>query len=137
MRNVVAYCRTARALDSDPIACVREQAEAIHRYAKANGYLVHETYMDAGVSGVTTDRPALQELLADCEAGKVGVVLVQDADRLSRDTGNLIAVLTKFRENVVRVEFSTKGGEDQFCFVEALVAALAELGGSPLEEHLV
>jgi len=31
----------------------------------------------------------LQRLLADCRAGKVGMVLTQDAARLSRNTGQL------------------------------------------------
>jgi DNA invertase Pin-like site-specific DNA recombinase len=40
-------------------------------------------YTDAGVSGVTLERPELQRLLADCQAGKVGTIITKDRARLS------------------------------------------------------
>jgi DNA invertase Pin-like site-specific DNA recombinase len=58
---------------------------------------VEGTYMDAGVSGATLARPALQQLPADCRAGKIGVVLTADTNRLSRDMCQLAALLHKFR----------------------------------------
>ena len=54
--------------------------------------------MDACASGVTLIRPALQQL-----AGKIGVVLTKDPDRLSRDKKQLIALLYRFRHCGVRV----------------------------------
>ena len=45
-----------------------------------------EPYVDGGFTGGNTDRPALQRLLADIEAGKGDVVLVYRLDRLSRST---------------------------------------------------
>ena len=61
---------------------------------------VHETYMDAGASGATLARPALQQLLADCRAGRIGVLLTRDGDRLSRDKGKLFALLHRFRKEL-------------------------------------
>lgn len=39
---------------------------------------------DAGFSGGTLDRPALQRMLADIEADRVDLVVVHKIDRLSR-----------------------------------------------------
>jgi DNA invertase Pin-like site-specific DNA recombinase len=64
---------------------------------------VDGTYMDAGVSGATLARPALQQLLADCRAGKIGVVLTRDADRLSRDTSQLFALLHRFDQGILEI----------------------------------
>ena len=50
-----------------------------------SGLIICETYLDAGVSGGTLERPALQRLLADCRAGKIGTVIAQDLERLSRN----------------------------------------------------
>jgi DNA invertase Pin-like site-specific DNA recombinase len=61
---------------------------------------------------VSLDRPALQQLLADCSAGKIGVVLVKDADRLSRDKNQLIALLYRFRISGVQVEFANESPAD-------------------------
>ena len=56
---------------------------------------------------MTLERPALQSLLADCRAGKIGTVITQDLERLSRNPLSLIAVLESFLEDGVNVEFST------------------------------
>jgi DNA invertase Pin-like site-specific DNA recombinase len=122
MKKTVAYCRTALASQSDPLVEVSAQAEAVRAYARGCGMTVHETYMDAGVSGVTLIRPALQQLLADCRVGQVGVVMTRDADRLSRDTSQLIALLHRFRIYGVRVEFAT-GGQRSFDLILSAMSA--------------
>ena len=81
------------------------------RYADARGLIIGETYLDAGVSGGTLERPALQSLLGDCRAGKIGTVITQDLERLSRNPLSLIAVLESFLEDGVNVEFSTEEGK--------------------------
>jgi hypothetical protein len=43
----------------------------------------------------------------DCRAGKIGTVITQDPERLSRNPLSLIAVLESFLEDGVNVEFST------------------------------
>jgi len=107
MKEVSAYCRVACAKQSDPSAEVQLQEQMVRRYADARGLIICETYLDAGVSSGTLERPALQRLLADCRAGKIGTVITQDPERLSRDPLSLIAVLESFLEDDVNVEFST------------------------------
>lgn len=45
---------------------------------------VPESYDDGGLSGGSLERPALQRLLADIEAGQVDIVVVYKVDRLTR-----------------------------------------------------
>src|SRR6476661_7024539 len=47
-------------------------------------HLLPERYDDGGYTGGNMDRPALQRLMADIEAGKVDCVVVYKVDRLSR-----------------------------------------------------
>ena len=49
----------------------------------------------------------MQSLLADCRAGRIGTVITQDLERLSRNPLSLIAVSESFLEDDVNVEFST------------------------------
>jgi len=59
---------------------------------------VAERYDDGGWSGGTMDRPALRQLLADIEAGKVDVIVVYKVDRLTRslaDFAKIVEVLDK------------------------------------------
>ena len=49
-----------------------------------------ETYIDNGLSGQTTDRPAFQRMLGDLETGKINCCVTKDLSRLGRnsiDTG--------------------------------------------------
>jgi site-specific DNA recombinase len=128
MNEVVAYCRVACAKESDPSAEAQLQEQMVRRYADARGLIICETYLDAGVSGGTLERPALQSLLADCRAGKIGRVITQDPERLSRDPLSLIAVLERFLEDGVNVEFSTEEGKARFEFIKAVWQTMDEIG---------
>jgi len=81
MKEIIAYCRVACAKQSDPSAEAQRQEQMARRFADARGLIICETYLDAGVSGGTLERPALQSLLADCRAGKIGTVITQGAMR--------------------------------------------------------
>ena len=50
-------------------------------------------YEDAGYSGKNTNRPALQQLLADCRSGSVSVVVVWKLDRLSRSLRDTLTII--------------------------------------------
>ena len=128
MKEVIAYCRVACAKQSDPSAEVQRQEQMVRRYADARGLIICATYLDAGVSGGTFERPALQRLLADCRAGKVGTVITRDPERLSRDLLSLIAVLERFLEEGVSVEFSTEEGKARFEFLKAVRQTMDEIG---------
>ena len=63
----------------------RDACEAYVASQRAEGWtLVPDRYDDGGFSGGTLERPALQRLLRDIEAGRVDVVVVYKIDRLSR-----------------------------------------------------
>ena len=60
----------------------RESCEAYVASQKPEGWvLVPDRYDDGGFSGGTLQRPALQRLLADIEAGGVDIVVVYKIDR--------------------------------------------------------
>lgn len=59
---------------------------------------VTEHYDDGGWSGGSMERPALRQLLADVDAGKVDVIVVYKVDRLTRslaDFAKIVEVLDK------------------------------------------
>jgi site-specific DNA recombinase len=63
----------------------REACAAFILSQKHEGWSVlATTYDDGGFSGGTIERPALQRLIADIEAGKIDVVVVYKVDRLTR-----------------------------------------------------
>jgi site-specific DNA recombinase len=63
----------------------RESCVAFIQSQKHEGWTVSLTpYDDGGFSGGTLQRPALQQLLADIEAGQIDVIVVYKVDRLTR-----------------------------------------------------
>jgi hypothetical protein len=108
MRVAVAYCRSAVEAQGTP-SSARRQAVAITRYATRHRLKLRGTYIDAGVSGATLERPALGQLLADCRAGKVNAVLIRDPDRLSRNSEHLLLLLAKFEAAGVRLHENPLG----------------------------
>jgi DNA invertase Pin-like site-specific DNA recombinase len=64
----------------------------------------------------------------DCRAGKIGTVITQDPERLSRNPLSLIAVLESFLEDGVNVEFSTEEGKARFEFLKIVWQTMDEIG---------
>src|ERR1700733_10952366 len=63
----------------------REACSAYIQSQKHEGWkLLPAHYDDGGYSGGTMERPALQRLLADIDAGKIDLVVVYQVDRLTR-----------------------------------------------------
>jgi len=91
----------------------REACEAYILSQKSEGWLLlSDRYDDGGHSGGTLERPALQHLIRDIEAGGVDVVVVYKIDRLSRslmDFSRLVEVLERHNVTFVSVtqHFST------------------------------
>jgi DNA invertase Pin-like site-specific DNA recombinase len=51
----------------------------------SNGWTPAGEFVDEGITGTMLDRPAVRELLADCSAGRVDVVVMAAASRMARD----------------------------------------------------
>ncbi|MEY4932184.1 MAG: DNA-invertase hin, partial [Pseudomonadota bacterium] len=81
--------QTFNSLDAQHEACAAYIASQRHEGWK----LVPDRFDDGGLSGGTLDRPALQHLLAEIDAGRIGMVVVYKIDRLTRslaDFGRLV-----------------------------------------------
>ncbi len=53
-------------------------------------------YDDGGISGGTMERPALQRILADIQAGRIDTVLVYKVDRLTRSLADFAKIVDAF-----------------------------------------
>src|SRR5262245_11703588 len=73
----------------------------IRSQAHAGWRLVRTRYDDGGFSGGSTDRPALQQLLADIKAHKINVVVVYKVDRLTRSLADFAKLVELFDQHNV------------------------------------
>ena len=95
---------TEEGLDQDfsSLDAQREAAEAfIHSQAHAGWTALAARYDDGGYSGSNLDRPALQRLLADIQAGQIDCVLTHRVDRLSRSLLDFARLMEVFEQHHV------------------------------------
>jgi len=80
----------------------RDAGEAYILSQKAQGWvMLPDRYDDGGFSGATIQRPALERLLADIDAGKIDAVVVYKVDRLSRSLLDFAKMMEKFEKKRV------------------------------------
>ena len=65
---------------------ISNQKQILLEYAKKNGYLHTEFFVDDGVSGTTFDRPDFQRMQRMVENGEVGTIIVKDLSRFGRES---------------------------------------------------
>jgi site-specific DNA recombinase len=95
---------TEEGLDQDfnSLDAQREAAEAyIQSQAHAGWTALAARYDDGGYSGSNLDRPALQRLLADIQAGQIDCVLTHRVDRLSRSLLDFARLMETFEQHQV------------------------------------
>ena len=76
------------------------QYEASKAYIRSQAHAgwtqIKSRYDDGGFSGGNTDRPALQQLLADVQSGKIDVIVVYKVDRLTRSLADFAKLVELF-----------------------------------------
>src|ERR1051326_2768351 len=81
----------------NPLHAQREACEAYIRSQRHEGWVcLAQHYDDGGLSGATMDRPALQQLLSDIQAGNIDVVVTYKVDRLTRSLADFAKIVEIF-----------------------------------------
>lgn len=78
-------------LDAQHEACAAYIASQKHEGWK----MLPARYDDGGISGGTLDRPALQRLIADIDAGRIDMVVVYKIDRLTRSLADFAKLVER------------------------------------------
>ena len=78
---IACYIRVSTTEQAENGHSIDEQTERTAKYCDAMGWKEHKPYIDAGFSGGNMERPALKQMIADVEAGKIERVVVYKLDR--------------------------------------------------------
>lgn len=101
MKKAVAYARTSTNVQMKE--SIDAQFRAIEDYCKRNNILLMEKYKDEGISGITDDRPAFQEMIKASEDGLFDYVIVLKPDRFTRTMHDETVYIRQLKENNVQV----------------------------------
>ena len=103
---------------------IDEQKERLESYCKALGWSDFKHYTDAGHSGGTIYRPALQELIRDIQG--IEKVLVYKLDRLSRSQKDTLYLIEDvFLKNGVGFASVSENFDTGSPFGKAMIGMLA------------
>jgi site-specific DNA recombinase len=88
--------------DFNSLDAQREACEAYVASQAGLGWkVVSDRFDDGGISGATMERPALQRMLSEIQAGRIDVVVVYKIDRLTRSLADFARIIEVFDERSV------------------------------------
>ncbi|WP_308218346.1 recombinase family protein [Streptomyces hygroscopicus] len=113
-RYTASYGRVS--LDEQKIGQgVKSQHEENEEFGEENNTPVNRRYEDIGISAFSgVERPGYLDLLADIAAGRIAIVIVWHADRLTRDVGEGHEFIKLCLKHNVRLFSQQRGGEYSF-----------------------
>lgn len=100
-RATVGYIRVSTREQAESKLSLIHQEQKIRALAEAHDHTIVRIFNDAAESAKDLNRPAVQELLRDVEAGKIGHVIIYKLDRLIRNVENLGFLLRVFEKKGV------------------------------------
>lgn len=99
--HAVIYARYSR--DRQREASIDDQVRNCTRFAEREGLAIGEVFSDKAISGAVLARPGYQAMLEAAMAGSVGVLIVDDLSRLSRDDYEMKGVIRRLTWRGVRI----------------------------------
>ena len=138
--RVALYIRVSTQEQAKEGYSIGEQTDRLQKYAEAHGWTVVKIYTDAGHSGANMDRPALQDMIDDVEAGRIDKVLVYKLDRLSRSQKDTLKIIedillahnTDFESMTEKFDTSTSFGKAMV----GILAVFAQLEREQIKERM-
>ena len=102
------YCRvsTDQQAEVEFNSCEAQEDRIRSFIASQENHIVAQVFSDPGYTGANTDRPGLQKLLIDVQAGRIDMVITYKIDRLTRsprDFYQLIEVFEKYGVGFISV----------------------------------
>lgn len=107
-KKVAAYARVSTGKD----AMLHSLSSQVSYYSSLiqnhAGWLYAGVYSDEALTGTKESRSGFQNLLADCRAGKVNLILTKSISRFARNTVTLLETVRELKALEVDVFFEKK-----------------------------
>lgn len=130
VKTAVGYARIASINQGDG-ATIKIQEEKIREYCTKNDLKLSKIYTDLGKSGISSNRPALIDMLAHCSKGNIEHLIVCDTSRLSRNVQTYLtvrAVLTQYKVELISLNGVMPPDNDLYSkFFDEIIACVNAL----------
>lgn len=139
MQRVAIYARVSTQEQAENGNSLDFQIEKLKAYCQLHEYKIVGEYVDAGVSGAKSERPALNKLKKDID--KIDIVLIYKLDRLSRsikDTMNLIEDLFKPNDvNLISLSENFDTSQAMGMATIGMLSTFAQLERETIKERMM
>src|SRR5699024_8426488 len=139
-KRVAIYARVSTIEQAEEGYSIDEQVKLLREWCDRNGHIIHQEYVDRGISGRNiSGRPAIQQLLYDASQKEFDIVLVWKMNRLSRKSVDLLTIVDQlqrrniaFRSYTKQYETDTPSGVHQI----KMMTAIAEFERANISENV-
>lgn len=138
--KIAFYIRVSTLEQAESGYSISEQKDKLTDYCRVKDWQVAKIYSDPGFSGASLDRPAMQQLITDCELGVFDAVLVYKLDRLSRSQKDTLYLIEDvFNANNVHFMSLSENFDTSTPFGKAaigLISIFAQLEREQIKERM-
>ena len=108
--RVAAYCRVSTDME-DQLHSLSAQIKYFTEYiSNHEDYELTEVYFDEGITGTSTrKRDGFNRMIADCEDGKIDLILTKEVSRFARNTVDTLNYTRRLSELKIGVIFMNDG----------------------------
>lgn len=108
--RVAAYCRVSTDME-EQLHSLSAQIKYFTEYiSNHEDYELIEIYYDEGITGTSTrKRDGFNRMIADCENGKIDLILTKEGSRFARNTIDTLSYTRKLKALNVNVLFMNNG----------------------------
>lgn len=124
-KKVAAYCRVSVDFEIN-LHSLNAQVDYYRTYIQSRpDWSFAGIYADEGLSGTTSNRTGFENLLKDCELGKIDIILTKSISRFARNTVLLLKTIRVLKEKGINVHFERENIDSLSNSGELLLTLLA------------
>ena len=103
--RVAAYFKTSTNPLEPQSSSAAQKTYYIHRIALHSNWELAGVYADSRQHRAAADQTVFQQMLADCKAGKIDLILVRSIPQFCRNTAACLAILQMLKRRSIGVLF--------------------------------
>ena len=129
--RVAAYCRVSTGLDDQLISLETQKSHYDDLISSKPEWEFAGLYYDEGISGTSKEkRPALQQMITDCKAGKIDRIMTKSLSRFARNTTDCLELVRMLLDLGITIYFEKENLDTGSMESELLLSIMSSLAES-------
>lgn len=127
-KRVAAYCRVSTAQEAQLVSLETQKSHYEDYIGRNPDWELAGVYYDEGITGLKKEkRPALMQMITDCENGKIDMVITKSISRFSRNTADCLELVRKLQHLGIPIIFEKENINTSSMESELFLSILSSL----------